>query len=984
MAERYTLRQMAATRYVILLLCLMPLGWGLNPQRRMSQYAHRQWTQAEGLPQDTVRALAQSRDGYLWIGTEEGLARFDGVEFSVYTRDEGALPNNLVTALWASRDGSVWIGTAGGLARYFGGRFTVYTAKDGVPAAFITSIHEDSRGTVWVAAGLSLCRYKDGRFTRYGQEHGIPAQGVRAAIVDGSDRVWVASYGQFGVFANEHYSGAVQGPAMDGITLCLSLDAAGRPIAGGTNGVSLEDGGRWRVLTTADGLPASFVRALARDQDGALWIGTNSGLCRRVGSRIERVSEPAFPSGEWVWCLFEDREGNLWVGTNSGLHLFRDQNFAVFGRNEGLPSDQPTTVMQARDGAVWVGFHDGGVGRFVESKFLTLPGLPSQEVFCLREASGGEVLVGTRAGLTRIRGGVMSTYSPSDPVGRHNVFDAMEVAPGRLWLGTNRGVVELENGQEKNPIAGGPLLNDAVVALMAARDGSRWAGTFGSGLWRWRDGRAELITVDQGLSSNQIRSLSEDEDGTIWIGTAGGGLAFYRAGNFWRCTAANGLPSDNVAHVTDDGLGWLWLATTRGLARVEKARIKELMKNPAGRLPVVVFGIGEGLKSMNCAPGWPASTGGGRSRDGRLWFPTVAGLASVRPAKLEQDTPPPPAQVVEVRVDGADLVPTAFASLPPNSHRIEFRYAAVRLAAPESVRYRYKLEGLDGQWIEAGPRRVANYNTLPSGKYRFVVSASDSRGAVFGEEGSFSFERTPQLWERLWFRWMAAATLALLVWLGSRWRILQERHRFSLVLAERARLAREIHDTLAQGYVGISSQLEAVSMLLPKDPGQAAKYLSLAQKMSHHSLTEARRSVMDLRDQALEGQTLAQAMTQTSKMMTAGRELIATVQADADLPAVSKETEQQLLRIAQEALANALKHAGARHAEIRLRRDGQALKLRITDDGSGFEANNAFLSAGGHFGLLGMQERAQRAGGSLRLETAPGEGTTIEVTVPLT
>lgn len=975
---------MTAQRLVLLTLLLLPAAFGLNPQRRLSQYAHRQWTQAEGLPQDTVRALTQSRDGYLWIGTEEGLARFDGTEFTVYTRDAGALPNNLVTALWAGGDGSVWIGTAGGLARHHAGRFTIFTAKDGVPAAFITSIHEDSHGAVWVAAGLSLCRYQDGHFTRFGQEHGIPAQGVRAAIVDRWDRVWVASYGSFGIFEHERYHEEMPGSALGGgITLSLALDASGRVMTGGTNGMSVMDGGQRRVLGIADGLPAAFVRAIARDRDGAVWIGTNSGLCRRVGTRVESVSEPAFPASEWVWCLFEDREGNLWVGTNSGLHLFRDQNFAVFGKNEGLPSDQPTTVLQARDGAIWVGFHDAGVGRFADSRFVPVAGLPTPEVFSLRETSTGEMLVGTRSGLTRIRGKEVTTYTPSDPVGRHNVFDAMEVAAGRLWLGTNRGVVELEDGHEKNPIAGGPLLNDAVVALLAASNGTRWAGTFGSGLWRWRNGRADLITVDQGLSSNQIRSLSEDDDGTIWIGTTGGGLAFYRDRKFWRCTAANGLPSDNVAHVTDDGMGWLWLSTTRGLARVEKARIKALTQNPEARLPVVVFGIGEGLKSMNCAPGWPASTGGGRSRDGRLWFPTVAGLAAVRPWKLEQDSAPPPAQVVEVRVDGADVVPSAFASLPPNARRVEFRYAAVRLAAPESVRFRYKLEGLDGQWIEAGTRRVANYNTLPSGHYRFVVAASDSRGTMFGEAGSFSFERTPHLWERVWFRWLVAAAIALLVWLISRWRILQERHRFSLVLAERARLAREIHDTLAQGYVGLSSQLEAISMLVPRDPQKALSYLKLAQKMAQHSLTEARRSVMDLRDQALEGQTLPQAMEQTSRMMTAGRDLQATVQADANLPAVSKETEQQLLRIAQEALTNAMKHARATRADIRLRRDGNALKLLITDDGAGFDANNAFLAAGGHFGLLGMRERAQRAGGTLRLETAPGSGTTIEVTVPI-
>jgi signal transduction histidine kinase len=484
-----------------------------------------------------------------------------------------------------------------------------------------------------------------------------------------------------------------------------------------------------------------------------------------------------------------------------------------------------------------------------------------------------------------------------------------------------------------------------------------------------------------GLSSEEIRSLVEDTDGTLWIGTFGGGLNGLRSGRFFNISAKEGLLSDNVSHVEDDGHGSLWLSTTRGICRVRKQELNDFVAGKIRSIRPVNYGVADGLRSAQCAPGYPTSRGGTRTNDGRLWFPTSRGLAILDPREDSPQLTAPVVHLLDVIVDGHSVGFSRPAVLPPSGGRVQFRYTGINLSTPERVRYSYRLEGLDRDWVNSVARRVTNYNSLPHGSYRFVVRAAVPGGPV--NETSFAFELQPHFYETAWFRYLCVALGAAGIWGIFRLRVRQIRQRFALVLDERVRLAREIHDTLAQGFVGISSQLDAVALMMNGQLERARKHLDLARKMARHSLTEARRSVMDLRASALEGQDLPSALSQAARQWTAGSPLKVHVEAASNGYKLPDEAEQHLLRIAQEAVTNAVKHAHAKEVRIQLATENGRLRMRVADDGQGFEHSDAFSEAGGHFGLLGMRERAQRLGGELQLHSQPGEGTEVEVTVPL-
>jgi signal transduction histidine kinase len=412
-----------------------------------------------------------------------------------------------------------------------------------------------------------------------------------------------------------------------------------------------------------------------------------------------------------------------------------------------------------------------------------------------------------------------------------------------------------------------------------------------------------------------------------------------------------------------------------------KAQLWEFSAGRRKRLEPENYGVEDGLRSAQCAPTYPVGGGGTRSVDGRLWFPTSRGLAVLDPGSRKSPVLAPVAHLIGVSANGVDFEPRMPGRMAPHSERIRIRYTGIHLSAPERVRYSYRLEGLDHGWIDASAQRVIDYNTLGHGHYRFRVRAAiDGSTAT---EDSWAFEILPHFWETTWFRLLCLAALGAVAWAAYQLRLRQIRDRFALVLDERARLAREIHDTLAQGFVGISSQLDAVAQSMPQGDTPARSYLDLARRMARHSLTEARRSVMDLRASALEGQDLVQAIETATKQATAGTGVELSVEVRGPVRELPREMEQHLLRIAQEAVTNVLKHAQASRIGVKLELEARRLFLRIVDNGRGFDQNGAFSSRGGHFGLIGMRERAERIGGELKLASSPGTGTQVEITVPL-
>jgi len=958
----------------------------LNPRKKLTQYTRTTWTQEQGLPQDTIRAIAQTADGYLWLGTDEGLARFDGYEFVIFNKGNGDLPSNSITALSAGADGTLWIGTANGLTRYQNKRFTTYTIKDGLPDNTITAVCRDHSGTVWSVAGTFLSRFQAGRFSNFKSGSDLPIAAIRTVYEDRAHNIWIAGFGGVARLVGDKFVPAISAAALDGDIVSSMLDdrRGNLWVAGSKGLLMLSAAGKIRKFDTRDGLPDAFVRSLWEDRDDNLWAGTNGGLSRLEGGAFVAPATDSGHDRDWVRSIFEDREGNLWIGMNSGLSRLRDDIFTIYSTGEGLPSDEPTTVYQDRTGRIWVGFHVSGLGFFADGRFQTYTtrnGLPGNEIFSIREDRQGDLLVATREGLSRMHAGRFTTYFPPDPLGRRIVFDVREDGEESVWVATAEGLTELQGGRARTVIGGGMLLNSSMVVLCTRRDGSIWAGTYGKGLWRVSRGDTRLYTTADGLSNDQIRSLVEDQDGALWIGTFGGGLDCLRGGHFFHYTSKDGLLSDNISHIEDDGRS-LWLSTTRGICHISKQQLLDFSSHKMTSLDVVNYGLEDGLRSAQCAPGYPASGGGWRTTDGRLWFPTSRGLAVLDPNAPKRPPAPVPVQLVEMTANSDPIDLTRPNELPPGNSRIQIRYTGIHLTAPERVHYSYMLEGLDHDWVQAGSRRIINYNSLRHGRYRFLVKAEIAGGP--SSEASYAFQLLPHFYERLWFRILFALLLAAGGWAIFRLRLRQIRGRFALVLEERARLAREIHDTLAQGFVGISSQLDAVAMSLPAGANLAKQHLQLACRMARHSLTEARRSVVDLRASALEGQDLRAALEAGARQWTAGSPVEVHVDITGDERQLPEDVEQNMLRIAQEAVANVLKHAAAGKIRIRLHLEARRLCLRVEDDGRGFEQQEAFSTVGGHFGLLGMRERAERLGGALNLHSRPGDGTQVEVTVPLT
>ncbi len=979
--------------YIALAASFARPAFSLDPHKGLTQYSRKVWTQEQGLPQDTIRAIGQTTDGYLWLGTDEGLARFDGYDFTVFDKDQSKLPSNSITALQSGPDGSLWIGTYSGLTRYLNGQFQNYTTKDGLPDDTVAQICVDHTGMVWLVSGVDLVTFDGKKFTVFKAGKDLPLHTVRTVYEDRHKELWVGGYGGVVKRSGSGFIPVVESKMMEGDAVTrLAEDEHGNLWIGGSSGMLVRYAdGRMRLFDTRDGLPDLFIRAMWLDRDGNLWAGTSNGLARLENGRFVTLVGSEGHYLDQVRSLFEDREGNLWVGDDDGLSRLRDDVFSVYTTTEGLPSEDPTAVFQDHSGRIWVGFHDSGLVLFSGTiqgagyrQYTRRDGLPSNEIFSIRETREGDLLVGTREGLARgvatATGEHFTTFRPPDPLGRESVYDTLEDSSGQLWLGLPQGLAQLADGKLHIVLPSSPLLSTAFIALLEARDGSLWAGTFGRGLWRVKGDQKRQFTTVDGLSDDDIRALREDRDGTIWIATFGGGLNAYRDGKFTSFTAKDGLLSDNISGVADDGES-LWLSTTRGVSRISKKQLRAFAERKISTLQPINYGLEDGLRSAQCAPGYPIPGGVRRGSDGRLWFPTSRGLAVIDPKGRRYPPVAPTIHLVEATADGQTVDFQRPARLGPGTERVQFRYTAVYLSAPERVQYWRKLEGLDPDWVRVGTRRVSDFNSLKHGSYQFMVRAEVPGGLA--AERTYAFEVLPAFYETMWFRMLCVLAVIAVGWAIYHLRLRQERYRFAVVLEERARLAREIHDTLAQAFVGIASQLDALAMLMPQDNSKARQFLDVARKMARHSLTEARRSVMDLRAAVLEGRDLAAALNSGAQMWTAGSGVEVEVDISGDSKVLPHEMEQHLLRIAQEAVTNVLKHADASRICVKLHMEARKLYLRVADNGKGFEQQDVFSLQGGHFGLQGMRERAERLGGELHLASHPGEGTQVEVTVPL-
>jgi signal transduction histidine kinase/ligand-binding sensor domain-containing protein len=938
-------------------------------QPHSTAFGHQAWSSENGLPQNSVHQILQTRDGYLWIATEGGAARFNGVQFSSFNQENNAaFTSNDTCCLAEDRSGVLWIGTADGLLRYAGGTFRRYTASDGLPSSVILSLSPTGDGAVLVLTSGGVARYDGQRFT--------PLTITASALGSGPDgRVWLAT--PTGVLSYD--AGRFQTVSLPSLPT--------EPIEGLG---SLADGSLW-VRTRTDlqlwnqnlihswhsgrELPGTRVQSFLADSRGNLWVGTDQGLVQlpsiASAGKTRLEIQPGLGATS-ILSLFEDREHNLWVGTDTaGLHILRQQKFRTL---PPLAGDAITAITQTGDRAVWLGSKGEGLFRYEDGKVNQLSikdGLLSDIILTLAADRDGSLWIGTPDGLNHLQNRKITAYTSADGLPDDFIRSLFLDTDGTLWAGTRRGLAHRKDGRFTILSNENGLKSDLIGAMLRSSSNSNdlWVGTL-DGLARIRDGKLTLFTKSDGLSGDVITSLFEDANHTLWVGTKDDGLSRSSSNGFVPVHAQD-IPRE-IDAIVQDSQGYLWLASSRGIVRVLASEL--LACDTSACTPrIATYGSSDGMPAEETSSsGHP---GAWKMLNGDIWFATRKGVAIVSPADLLENRTPPPVVVERFTVDDVEWKNTgAEISIPPGHGRYAFEYAALTYVSPSRVRYRYILEGFDKQWTLAGSRRNAYYTNLPPRHYRFRVQAASEDG-IWSETGAeIAFVIKPPFYRTLWFSILAALLLIGLVVVLYRLRVRAIRSQFDAILAERNRIAREIHDTLAQGFVGVSVQLELTAHLLAQSQvPEARQQVDRTRDLVREGIADARRSIWDLRA------TGAQATLPARLTHLVEQSSTASLKAEANIGGtyrvLSPAIENEVLRIAQEALANVVRHSKANRTTVDLRYHPNELTLTIIDNGVGFHASDPTLPAKGHFGLQGMRERAEQIAGTLSVESSPQSGT---------
>lgn len=958
----------------------------LDSRRDLSQFSHEVWLTENGLPQNTVHSIAQTRDGYIWIGTEEGLARFDGVKFTVFDKQNTPqLRSNYIRALLTDRQGGLWIGTAEGLVQMLDGKFTLFTIDEGLPGNTIQAIHEDREGNLWVATATGLGLFKSGGLTTFTTKERLIGGSIQALFEDSDGALWIATpYGvgriKDGTFTNY----TVRDGLGSNSVRAIQQDRDGRLWFGSLGGLTSFSGGRFTNYTTRDGLPNDRIISLHAGRDGDLMVGTAGGLCRFIAGRFTGLNAGDALSTSTILSLLEDLEGNLWIGTESGgVNLLKDTKFTTYTTRNGLSNDLIKSIYEDHEGNTWIGTDGGGLNLLKDGKvsvYTTREGLSSNVVLALFGDDRGNLWAGTPEGLNRFSQGKFTTYTAADGLANNDVRSICADRRGNLWIGTRGGLTRMKDGVFRTFTEVDGLPNDLIATLHEDAKGNLWIGTLG-GLSRLGNDEFTTFTTRDGLSNDAVISLHEDADGILWIGTNGGGLNRMKDGKLTAYTTSNGLLDDVVYRILDDGRNNLWLSCRKGIFHLGKKELNEFAEGRISSIAPVAYGTADGMMTRECSGG--GDPAGWKARDGKLWFPTIKGVAIIDPERIRINSQPPPVVIEQIRIDDQSIAPSGRLELPPGTTRFDFYYTAPSFVAPEKVRFKYKLEGFDRDWIDGGTRRIAYYTNLRPGAYTFRVVASNNDGVWNQTGAAFSLYLKPYFYQTYWFYAVCLLGLGLLAWLLYYLRVRGMRAQFGAVLAERTRIAREIHDNLAQEMSGISVQLEVVARTMPPGADTAVTHLDRARQQVRHGIAEARRYVWDLRARALESDDLPKALAQTARRLTHETAVQAQVEVNGAFRPLPRLVEDNLLRIGQEAVNNAVIHAQAQRIFVNLVFDARRVQLSIRDDGRGFDGQSSKNGEHGHFGLIGMRERAEQIGGTLTIHSTEGSGTEIVADVPI-
>ena len=1015
-------RKTQATVLLATLAALCPSAFALDPTLDISQYGHTAWTVRDGFFKGTVYSIAQSADGYLLLGTEFGLARFDGMRSAAWSPPAAQpLPGNNIRSLLVARDGTLWIGTIEGLASWNGGKLTLYPEVAGQhPFTMI----EDSQGTVWAGTfgvpTAKLCAIRNGKATCYGDD-GTFGQWVESLYEDSRGRLWAgAATGLWrwrpgppkrysppdliesdqAILEDEDRSGL--------IVLCRGI---WRMADGKTEPIRMP-GVRWPFT------PLNMLR----DRDGGLWIGTlERGLLHSYKGRTDAFSQRDGLSANHVRSLFEDREGNIWVGTTDGLDRFRSVAATSLSVRQGLSSPSTMTALVSRDGSVWTSTDDGlnrwqnGEISIYRASALSQPaglanseevhrsvreivdrGLADNQVGSLFEDDAGRIWVSAFHGISRFENGhFLRLRAP--PGGWVNGITGD--GGGGVWIAyQDLGLYHFVGDRLVEHLPWARLEHGVASAMMPDRNKGLWLGFFQGGVVYFQAGevRASYGKKD-GLGAGRVMGLQLDTGGVLWAATEGG-LSRISDGRILTLTAANRLPCDGIHWTVEDDAHFFWLYTACGLVRVARKELDQWVSHPDRTIETTVFDASDGIRMKALLTGYTPRVS--QAADGKIWFAHLDSISVIDPSHLPFNKLPSPVHVEQVIADRKAYGQNSPAGsailwlppLPALTRDLEIDYTALCLLAPEKVRFKYKLEGYDDDWQLAANRRQAFYASLPPRRYRFRVIASNNSG-VWNEAGeTLEFSIDPAYYQTSLFRVACAAAIVVLFWGLYRLRMLQIAREFHANIEgrvdERLRVARELHDTLLQSFQGLMFSFQAARNLLPGRTEEAIRTLDGAIREGDEAIAEGRDAIQCLRANPVIESNLDHLLA------VAGKELARSSSAEGEPPAfqVSVEGTRQPLspllqdevyRIAREILRNAFHHAHASRIELEIAYAPQFFRLRIRDNGKGIDRKVFDEGARpGHWGWPGVRERANRIGAQLKLWSEPGAGTEVDLTVP--
>jgi len=979
------------------------------------------WTTDQGLPQNRISCLKQARNGYLWVGTWAGLARFDGVRFTVFDKfNTPELVNDSINALAEDAAGTLWIGTADGLVSYREHRFRRLTMAEGLPDRKVWHLAASRNGGLWLHAGGYAALLDSGRILRSWLLQPTVRQSVLSMSeeVDGSLSIlrgdaWLTLSPR----ADGLRTNLIAAPPFDFWLSGLPASPPGTFVAGTVGGVGTGlhrwEKGNWTAVGNGRLSPAS-VDFIFEDRSTNLWVNARPGqLHRWDGQQWTQMDLGEHFAPAATVCMEEDREGILWLGTERGLVQLQARRVRTYTTRDGLAGEDVWSVCEEEGGAIWVG-GQSGLSRIEDGRVVPLkevePAAWAQDTDrCLWPRQGGGVWIAKSLGIMEYRDEF--TLSMAASALPSQVFALLEDRAGRLWIGTEMGAGRIEGGRVIAAYAyPADRVPRKVMCILEDRAGAFWFGTQGQGLHRLWDGKLDVFTMRDGLSSDQIWAIQEDAEGTLWVGSENG-LTRYRDGHFFAFTRQQGLLENGVNCVLEDNFGYLWLSGLRGIYRVERKQLDAVADGGAVSFECAAFGTADGMESSETnGEHQPA---GWKARDGRLWFATVRGVVVIDPRTIHLNQVPPPVVVEQVKADGEVIFgdhldsgsvlqdsnprpslgdhPVSSSSsgrrLAAGRGRIlEIRYTANSFADPLKVRFRSRLIGQDSRWREAGGSRLASYTELRPGQYRFEVDGCNNHGVWSAVPAGFAFSVAPYPW-RTWPFYALCTLLVVATGFGLHYsrvrginqlRRLEQQHALDL---ERARIARDIHDDLGSRFLQMSVLGELADRSLAR-PAEAQPHLDKLRATTGEAFQALDEIVWaaNPKQDSLEG--LLSYLREYAPPFLA----LAGVQCRLEFPnpipnrLLTAEVRHHLFLVVKEALQNVAKHAQASECRVRIEVDEEQLKLEMKDNGCGFDTLQ--LSTCGN-GLANMGERMAGIGGAFSLVSAPGQGVEISLRLPL-